>query len=53
MKKAVTTDRMIAEFPARQLKRRVLFDVVRRINYIDSAGGLSGSSRRHSEQRFR
>ena len=47
MKEAGTVNRMIVEFPAKQWKWRVLFDLVQRSDSTGSAERLSGSDRRH------
>ena len=48
IEKGWTVDRMSAEFPARQWKRRTLYDLVRRIDSSGSAERLRGSGRRCS-----
>jgi len=48
VEKGWTVDRMMCEFPARQWKRRTLYDLVRKIDQTGTTDRLTGSSRRCS-----
>jgi len=48
VEKGWTDDRMMCEFPARQWKRRTLYDLVRKNDQTGTTDRLTGSGRRHS-----
>jgi len=48
VEKGWTVDRMMCEFPARQWKRRTLYDLVRKKDQTGTTDRLTGSGQRHS-----
>jgi len=48
VEKGWNVDRMMCEFPARQWKRRTLYDLVQKIDQTGTTDRLTGSSRRRS-----